>query len=378
LMIRARHTHYKLIKFRALALELARTVPLGLMDDLKITRSDWLTMKQHMFRTISTKLAPLVSKLRPLMNAPWPGDTLGDEAKIQLGVEEAKEREWMRKEVYYPLWWEYPSNMTGSLNDSNSYQHIPNLQTAKHLNERVDSTRIVFRVFHSQSFRGYDPATGFVATGFDEKTSHHETRLAEAHLDCRNKDIVTPWISTSRRWLWAVWEMNRLFEGYSADSSTVWKRSNIRVAVIDLAACRGGSKAPVHALSVLGPAGNSKCRDFANMSDEILIYGKVPPAAIISVWKFEKSIKIMGMPPLIWTKVPTGYYKPYRDFYRTLVQALEDPLTQAWTAKEEGERCASIVISMMQDGYRRLEERIDRMIGSVRETRRWAQKNASS
>ncbi|CAE6383714.1 unnamed protein product [Rhizoctonia solani] len=263
--------------------------------------------------------------------------------------------------------------MSSQTNYTSSKEHLPDLKSAKHLSERVASTRIVFRVFDTSSFRGYDPATGFEASGFDENPFFDETQRAEAHLNWANCTVVTPWISTTRRWLWAVWEMNRRFGG-SFSSSPTRKRSStgIKVAVIDLEVCRRSSpKPPVHALSVLSPT--SEQRNFANLSDEILIYGSIPPAAIISIWTYEKTIGIAGLPGSISLHMPTGSYLAYRDVHARIVESLDNPPELgAWTAREGGEKCAKIVISMLQGGYKQLEEQLDKMIRPIRETRAWA------
>ncbi|CAE6455449.1 unnamed protein product [Rhizoctonia solani] len=255
-------------------------------------------------------------------------------------------------------------------NYKNIKDYLPDLKPAKHLCERVASTRIVFRVFDSDSYRGYDPATGFEASGFDERT-RLDDRLAEAHLSWGNCTVVTPWLSTTRRWLWAVWEMNRRFGGsYSSSPARKRPSSGIRVAVIDLDACRGNAKPPVHALSVLSPT--SGLRKFANMSDEILIYGRVPPAAIISIWTYEKAIGIAGLPSSILLHLPTGSYLSYRDVHARIVESLDKPAeAQSWVAREGGEKCANIGINMLQDGYRRLEEQLGRIVGPVKEAQAW-------
>ncbi|CAE6468202.1 unnamed protein product [Rhizoctonia solani] len=251
--------------------------------------------------------------------------------------------------------------------DPNTYQSLPELRTARRLNERIDATRIVFRVFDSSSFRGYDPATGFEATGFNNETNLSYARLADAHLDRDNRTIITPWLSTSRRWLWAVWDMNRRFH-WPNSRGLVVKRDSIRVAVIDLNACKGTPFPPVHSLSLLSPT--SERRDFANISDEILIYGKIPPAAIISIWRFEKSIDIVGIPRTISEGMPTVTYKGYREVHHNLVNMLEShSLAQTWQASEEGRRYASIVINMMQYGYHCLERQLDKMLAPVTGTR---------
>ncbi|KEP46558.1 hypothetical protein V565_192640 [Rhizoctonia solani 123E] len=254
---------------------------------------------------------------------------------------------------------------------TNMKEHLPDLKPAKHLSERVASTRIVFRVFDSGSFRGYNPVTGFEAVGFDERTCLDD-KLAEAHLSWSNCTVVTPWLSTTRRWLWAVWEMNRRFGG-NYSSSPIRKRpsSGIRVAVIDLDACRGDTKPPVHALSVLSPT--SDLRKFANISDEILVYGRIPPAAIISIWTYEKTIGIVGLPTSISLHMPAGSYLAYRDVHARIVESLDNPPEgRSWLSEEGGEKCASIGICMLQGGYRRLEEQLDKMVGPVKATRVWA------
>ncbi|CUA71465.1 hypothetical protein RSOLAG22IIIB_09582 [Rhizoctonia solani] len=251
-------------------------------------------------------------------------------------------------------------------NGTSSKQYLPSLSGANFLSERVTSTRIVFRVFDSSSFRGYDSNTGFVATGFSRSSSLNDQRLADAHLNWNNHTIVTPWLSTSRRWHWAIWEMNRRFGGsFSSSQSQKPSSTGICVAVIDLEACRGTARPPVHALSVLGPT--SEYRKFANISDEILIYGKIPKAAILSIWGFEKAADIIGLPRSISLHMPSGSYLSYRDVHSRFVESLYNPSqAQEWKVQEGGELCASIAIAMIQAGYRRLERQLDTTIGPIR------------
>ncbi|CAE6491850.1 unnamed protein product [Rhizoctonia solani] len=245
---------------------------------------------------------------------------------------------------------------------------LPDLLPAKLLSERVASTRIVFRVFDRSSFRGYNPATGFVATGFDKNPFLDEKQLAEAHLNWGQSSVFTPWISTTRRWLWAIWEMNRRANNMNTE---------IRVAVIDLEACRGSAKPPVHALSALGSTSYSSYRNFANHSDEILIYGRVPPEAVISIWPFEKLSELAWLPKSIPDRILPG--SPYKPVHNAISVALSNPpKTPMWKAQEEGERCAGIVIGLLQDGSKRLEGQLNRLLGQVRETRTWAGKKNSN
>ncbi|ELU38608.1 hypothetical protein AG1IA_07376 [Rhizoctonia solani AG-1 IA] len=263
--------------------------------------------------------------------------------------------------------------------NADQLQSLPELRSANRLNERIDTTRVVFRVFDSSSFRGYHPANGFEATGFD-KTSLSYAHLAEAHVDRDNRNIITPWLSTSRRWLWAVWDMNRRSYLRRAGGLVV-RQDSIRVAVIDLNACKGGPFPPVHSLSLLSP--NSKLRQFANISDEILIYGHIPPSAIISVWKFEKierSVDIVGIPRIISQKMPTDGYESYRDVHHNLVTFFKSSSSAIiWQAREEGQRCADIAINMLYHGYDQLDQELEEMLAPIRGTRTWVyEKRVSS
>jgi hypothetical protein len=254
--------------------------------------------------------------------------------------------------------------------DLNAYQSLPELRTSRRLNERIETTRIVFRVFDSSSFRDYNPTTGFEATGFNKETPLSFAQLAEAHIDKDNRTIVTPWLSTTRRWLWAVWDMNRRFH-WPNQRGPVVRRDSIRVAVIDLNACKGSRFRPVHSLSLLSP--QSEKRQFPNISDEVLIYGQVPLAAIISIWRFEKTIDIMGIPPIISEKMPDTVYKGYREIHHSIVKMLESlESARAWQAQNEGRRYVDIVISMMQHGYNRLECHLEQMLAPIEGTRVWA------
>ncbi|CAE7123739.1 unnamed protein product [Rhizoctonia solani] len=246
-------------------------------------------------------------------------------------------------------------------------------QQARHSTGRPKDFRIVFRVFDSTSFRGYDPATGFSATGFDENAPQDYTELLEAHLDPTNRTVITPWLSTTSSWLWALWEMNRRYESRSAVTTRQLHEPNIQVAVIDLAVCRTTEDTTSSTLGpkpIFRPTSRKKNSD---TSEEVLIYGKIPISAIVSVWKFEKLFGVTGLPRLYsyhWQMLASarsGEYNSFREARGQLAAVVKGHYQrQAWKATEEGERCASVAITFMKDGYNRLEQQINRMVQPIR------------
>ncbi|CAE6495727.1 unnamed protein product [Rhizoctonia solani] len=249
------------------------------------------------------------------------------------------------------------------------------------LNELLEETRIVFRVFDSCSFRAYDPASGFSATGFDENTSVNRAELLNAHLDPTNRTIVAPWISTTRRWLWALWEMNRRYESRSTGIITERHSPKVQVAVIDLAACQLEGTEPSRTSTfdrslILRPNGKKKKAD---TSDEILIYGKIPAAAIVSVWTIKKFFGILELPRLFSFQIPLHPDRAsFRQVQEQLIALVSSPSQRkVRKASEEGERCASTAKVFMQDGYNRLEQQIDIMIKPIRKIRSHAGRRAS-
>ncbi|KAG8694351.1 hypothetical protein FRC11_002255 [Ceratobasidium sp. 423] len=91
----------KIERFRGIALEFARTVPIGVLDQMDIDQHDWETMQWFMMGSINSWLAPLERKLDGLEENTVPDQKL----QAQFG--------WLGKERKY-LWKDYtmvvPSN----------------------------------------------------------------------------------------------------------------------------------------------------------------------------------------------------------------------------------------------------------------------------
>ncbi|KAG9073536.1 hypothetical protein FS749_015031 [Ceratobasidium sp. UAMH 11750] len=167
------------------------------------------------------------------------------------------------------------------------------------LEDRVVHTRFAFRVLDNQSHVTYDHEQGFRSRILPSTGMNGQTlclyRSAAHHVDC-SFHVQSPWISASRRWDWALWEMAR--------RRRTAANLNIRVAIIDVYALLNESKSPVgsniriyHALQLLDPllldklGWNStwggrrpaQLQNFSNVADEILFFQSVPASAIISV-----------------------------------------------------------------------------------------------
>ncbi|EUC53969.1 hypothetical protein RSOL_023170 [Rhizoctonia solani AG-3 Rhs1AP] len=254
---------------------------------------------------------------------------------------------------------------------------------ARHSTGQSETIKIVFRVFDSKSFRGYSPGIGFSATWSEDETLVTYAELLEAHLDPDNRKIVTPWLSTTRSWLWAVWEMNRRYESRSAGNSTQRHNPDIQVAIIDLAACP--SPTSEHASSplfgresVFRPISRRKEID---TSEEILIYRKIPAAAIVSVWKFEKLFGVLGLPRLFSFHMPARPNEriSFREVREQLRVIISSPFErQTWKPTEEGERSTSVAMTFMKIGYSQLEQQISRMIEPIRRARSQAGRTRSA
>ncbi|QRV82961.1 hypothetical protein RhiJN_10977 [Ceratobasidium sp. AG-Ba] len=179
--------------------------------------------------------------------------------------------------------------------------------TPESLEARISSTRFLFRVFDSSTEANYSKQKGFVAeaVSFDSPIGDLPIDLFEAVANHVGQvtDLPSKWISTTRRWDWAVWEMARRYHNAPL--------GNIRVAVIDLHAIPQNSMLKessyggriIHALQLLNyPVRNwSSSRfshwtrkqntifdlqNYSNSSDEVLFYERIPAAAIISVVSF--------------------------------------------------------------------------------------------
>ncbi|KAG8742397.1 hypothetical protein FRC10_001579 [Ceratobasidium sp. 414] len=199
-----------------------------------------------------------------------------------------------------------------------SHRLIPQLQDwgAEELQDRVANTRFAFRVFDDLSRGTYDPEQGFKSygRGIDEQ-SLCLYQSAAHHVD-RSFQVQSPWISASRRWDWALWEMARRSRRYAANF-------HIRVAIIDVYALSSKLDSPArpsphiyHALLLLEP---SKLRElgwrstwserlptqlqhFANIADEILFLEHIPASAVVSVVALDDIIRDVPGYPTGWLK----------------------------------------------------------------------------
>ncbi|QRV93621.1 hypothetical protein RhiJN_21639 [Ceratobasidium sp. AG-Ba] len=182
------------------------------------------------------------------------------------------------------------------------YRRIPKPEELKSDEPKLRSvnTRFVFRVFDKYSQGKYTEEGGFIAGRFlntngSAKFPEVEELYASVAQHVDREVFASPWISTSRRWDWAIWEMCRR-QRRSGDI-------DIRVAVIDTATILpvdgqsywGGR---IHALQFLKsgylghqnwPKGNLwNLQNFSNMADELMFYGGIPPHAIVSVVNLKK------------------------------------------------------------------------------------------
>ncbi|KAG9122376.1 hypothetical protein FRC07_001290, partial [Ceratobasidium sp. 392] len=155
-----------------------------------------------------------------------------------------------------------------------------------------------FRVFDDDSQAVYDEGMGFIAGKFLDGGSigdppQEPYDSVASHVD--GAEEASPWISASRQWAWAVWEMARRERA---------RKTNIRLALIDVISLRRESGSSdswlsrvyqnrvVHALQFLDPSKlpREKLRrlqGFANVADELLFYGSIPADAVVSVVRLE-------------------------------------------------------------------------------------------
>ncbi|CUA71463.1 Apolipoprotein N-acyltransferase [Rhizoctonia solani] len=243
---------------------------------------------------------------------------------------------------------------------------LPDLKVANRLVERVESTRLVFRVFDDNSHQSYSPITGFTAEAniIDPSNLTSVSRSVERRVDFYSYHA-TPWISTSRRWLWAVWEANRRSNRAVRANHP---NPNVRIAVIDLNACLNASKGIsipalgynnlpfIHALSGLGNA-EVKFQRFADMADEILIYQKVPASAVISIWPFDSCMSTLpsqfthSLPPAISEQA----CREFRSNHKTVGDRfLEEWRDGEWDAGQVGELSATAALILLHDAHTRL------------------------
>ncbi|KAG8788358.1 hypothetical protein FRC12_014676 [Ceratobasidium sp. 428] len=189
-----------------------------------------------------------------------------------------------------------------------SYRWIPQLQDLEpnELQDRATKTNFVFRVFDDTSKAVYTKETGFTACtplggDFRDRSSQDLHRSVVSHVG--RAQINSPWISASRLWDWAVWEMSRRQRRSTSNT-------HVRVAVIDVRKFKSSSgldfdPACIHALQFLNPLKEQsdylkKLENFANIADEILFYGSIPACAVVSVVELEDVVQgtiVNGLAP---------------------------------------------------------------------------------
>ncbi|EUC54143.1 hypothetical protein RSOL_031330 [Rhizoctonia solani AG-3 Rhs1AP] len=260
---------------------------------------------------------------------------------------------------------------------------LPDLKTAHRLVERVESTRLVFRVFDNNSHQSYSPSTGFNADTdvINPSDLNSVKRSVEKRISFYNQSP-TPWISTTRRWLWAVWEANRRSNRAVQMNHP---NPNVRIAIIDLDACLNadeGTSIPslgynhlpfIYALSGLSSA-EINSRRFADMADEILIYQKVPPSAVISIWQFDSGLSSLprqfthSLPP----SVDSEWAQGFRANHELVVdQFLQDWHNSEWDASRVGESCATVALVLLHDAYVRIAGEVGEVVKSAWSIAAW-------
>ncbi|KAG8701662.1 hypothetical protein FRC09_005209 [Ceratobasidium sp. 395] len=247
-----------------------------------------------------------------------------------------------------------------------SHRLIPYLQKleSNKLQERTTKTNFVFRVFDDNSQGTYTEETGFTAGAFSEggfrnKPPQDFHKSVVAHVEREYKQ--SPWISASRRWDWAVWEMCRRQQQFGSNI-------NIRVAVIDFHRLRASSRSrmkldsgpyfnhTVHALQFLKPteSGTSqltKLEHFANIADELLFYGCIPAYAVLSVVELEDVVHYAPGYDAGWLKSTS-----YRDSHWAMRR---DHLSRIkWDAGRYGLECAHLAWALLRPRYNILKSLI--------------------
>ncbi|KAH7319535.1 hypothetical protein B0J17DRAFT_773134 [Rhizoctonia solani] len=239
---------------------------------------------------------------------------------------------------------------------------LPDLKSALQLPERAESTQLVFRVFDDTSHQYYSSCTGFTAEPnlIDRSNPDAVRRSVEERIQFSNP-YPTSWISTTHRWLWAVWEANRRFNRSGG-------RRNVRIAIIDLAGCQAANKnvsipslgydrlSFIHSISGLSSA-EIIFKRFAGMSDEILIYEKIPASAVISIWHFNNRMSALPiqyihyLPPCADPDLAQDFRSNHN---AVAAQFLEERQNKKWDATREGESCATAALVLLHEGYIRL------------------------
>ncbi|KAG9121862.1 hypothetical protein FRC07_002002 [Ceratobasidium sp. 392] len=236
-----------------------------------------------------------------------------------------------------------------------SHRSIPQLQNqdSERLRERINKTRFAFRVFDKQSQGTYDEEAGFVAAAFCKGQAIEAPPLdphasVVSHVNRTYTD--SPWISASRQWDWAVWEMCRRQQRFGNDT-------DIRIAVVDVYALTSNSKRTfrgqiIHALQFLNPLkldGSLKTlENFANIADELLFYGSIPAHAVVSVVRRED----------LMCYVPghdTGWFKStsFRDAHWAMRR---DWLSRInWDPNSYSLQCANLALSLLRPVYHALK-----------------------
>jgi len=187
---------------------------------------------------------------------------------------------------------------------------MPNLWMARYdLPARLAGHKHLFLVDHALSPVPYDPARGFVATRFaslwpdeidaqesepalaDEVVRAHVQRRVQQSPGRGARGVRSPWVDTSASWLLALWHASALAErGYpdvhlsviSVNSAPPGPQRERKWYALDL--LRRG-RPPALGVDELAPE-----ERWASVFQQVLVFGHVPPSAIISRVPVERLI----------------------------------------------------------------------------------------
>ncbi|KAG9122377.1 hypothetical protein FRC07_001291 [Ceratobasidium sp. 392] len=232
-----------------------------------------------------------------------------------------------------------------------SHRSIPQLQNqdSERLRERTNKTRFAFRVFDKQSQGTYDEEAGFIAAAFCNGQAIEAPPL-DPHVSVvshvNRAYTNSPWISASRQWDWAVWEMCRRQQRFG-------NNTDIRIAVIDVHALTPNSKRPfrgqiIHALQFLNPLkldGLLKTlENFANIADELLFYGIIPACAVVSVVRREDLMCYVPGHDTGWLK-STSFRDAHWAMRRDWLSRIN------WNPNSYSRECANLALSLLRPVY---------------------------
>jgi len=163
----------------------------------------------------------------------------------------------------------------------------------------VEDNRYLYRVYDAQTEMLLVPGRGFVADRYrnypieldvERQCLLHSPNLgidAVQHVDNeKGKKPKTPFISTTFSLTWAIFEANRR-------ATNTPPKERVMIAVIDGQRLLQYAKTALELLKMYPEGANSMLKQFANASQEVLVYAYIPEEAILATVPWEQVFAVL-------------------------------------------------------------------------------------